>query len=188
MSAAKSHPSSSCLEIRGRVSRSRLTAAGPMVQAARDGDCDKAARLCTSFAVYCSNAMVLWTSDSQQVKVLSLLLRKQGISHFGNRPFSGALRCWVQCRSIIRCGVMKVLTVAPRMMSSLFAGRAAPAGASDVRAAPDRRLAGKQAISTMLACLICTIALHIMPFSCKGWQSICVCVWHPHLVFQSKDL
>lgn len=37
------------------------------LQAAAGGDSDRAGRLCTSFAAYCSSAMGLWTSNSSQV-------------------------------------------------------------------------------------------------------------------------
>ncbi|CAK0735276.1 hypothetical protein CVIRNUC_000554 [Coccomyxa viridis] len=35
-------------------------------QAAAQGDSDRASRLCTAFAAYCSNAMLIWVSDTPQ--------------------------------------------------------------------------------------------------------------------------
>lgn len=37
------------------------------MQAAAQGDSDRASRLCTAFAAYCSNAMLIWVSDTPQV-------------------------------------------------------------------------------------------------------------------------
>ena len=41
------------------------------MQAAAQGDSDRASRLCTAFAAYCSNAMLIWVSDTPQVPYTS---------------------------------------------------------------------------------------------------------------------